>query len=143
VLVFLASDYCQDIEIKRALERHECGEACIIPILLRPVNWSDSTLGKLQALPTNAKPVTTWSNRDQANTSIVKGIKEIELNLRDRQGKHLRPEHEKNHQSATSQSDQCQDDSTVTNEIGLPFLPQLYIERDSVEHKCYKAIETP
>jgi hypothetical protein len=140
---FLASDYCQDIEIKRALERHECGEACIIPILLRPVNWSDSTLGKLQALPTNAKPVTTWSNRDQANTSIVKGIKEIALNLRDRQGKHLRPEHEKNHQSATSQSDQCQDDSTVTNEIGLPFLPQLYIERDSVEHKCYKAIETP
>ena len=139
---FLASDYCQDIEIKWALERHDRGEACIIPIILRPVNWSDSPLGKLQALPINAKPVTTWSNRDQANTSIVQGIKEIALNLRNRQGNQLRSEHENNHQSATRQSNQCQNDSTVTNEIGLSFLPQLYIERDSIEHKCYKTIET-
>src|SRR5690349_18899783 len=37
---FLASDYCYGIELRRALERHEAGEAQVIPILLRPVaDW--------------------------------------------------------------------------------------------------------
>jgi hypothetical protein len=138
---FLASDYCQDIEIKRALERHNCAEACIIPIILRPVNWSDSPLGKLQALPINAKPVTTWSNRDQAYTSIVQGIKEIVLNLRNRQENQLRSEHEINHQSVTRQTNQRKNNSIDNNEIGLSFLPQLYIKRDSIERRCFKEIE--
>jgi hypothetical protein len=33
---FLASDYCYDIEMKRAMERHELREACVVPIILRP-----------------------------------------------------------------------------------------------------------
>ena len=36
---FFASDYCYGIEMKRALERHQAGEARVIPILLRPVDW--------------------------------------------------------------------------------------------------------
>ncbi len=28
---FLASDYCYDVEIKRAVERHENGDAVVIP----------------------------------------------------------------------------------------------------------------
>ena len=36
---FLASDYCYDIETKRALDRHDKVEATVIPILLRPVDW--------------------------------------------------------------------------------------------------------
>jgi hypothetical protein len=140
---FLASDYCQDIEIKRGLERHNCAEACIIPIILRPVNWNDSPLGKLQALPINAKPVTTWNNRDQAYTSIVQGIKEIVLNLRNRQENQLRSEHEINHQSVTRQTNQRQNNSIDNNEIGLSFLPKLYIERDLIERRCFKEIEKP
>src|SRR5436305_14218404 len=34
---FLASDYCYEIEMQRALERHKLGEARVIPIILRPV----------------------------------------------------------------------------------------------------------
>ena len=56
---FIASDYCWNIEVKRAMERHEAGEPCVIPIILRPVNWSSAPFGKLQALPQNAKPVAT------------------------------------------------------------------------------------
>jgi hypothetical protein len=33
---FIASDYCDGIEMKRALDRHEAGDACVIPIILRP-----------------------------------------------------------------------------------------------------------
>src|SRR4029450_9084620 len=35
---FLASDYCYDKEMQRALARHEAGEARVIPIMLRSVD---------------------------------------------------------------------------------------------------------
>src|SRR5690242_12654153 len=34
---FLASDYCYDIEMRHALEKHDAGTARVIPILVRPV----------------------------------------------------------------------------------------------------------
>ena len=55
------------IEMQRALERHRAGEACIIPILLRPVDWQGTPFAAdLQWLPREAKPVTSWGNRDDA-----------------------------------------------------------------------------
>ena len=59
---FLASDYCYDIEMRRAMERHESGEARVIPIILRPAIWKGAPFEKLQALPKDAKPVTSWGN---------------------------------------------------------------------------------
>jgi hypothetical protein len=59
----------------RALERHKANEASVIPILLRPVDWHDAPFAYLQALPTNAKPVTIWSNRDEAWASVATGIR--------------------------------------------------------------------
>src|ERR1700738_3146302 len=60
---FLASEYCYSIEMKRALERHDAGEARVIPVLLQPVDWQGAPFKKLQVLPKNAKPVTRWKNR--------------------------------------------------------------------------------
>ena len=56
---FMASKYCYGIEVKRAIERHEQGDALVIPIILRPVHWQGAPFGKLQALPTDAIPVTS------------------------------------------------------------------------------------
>src|SRR5262249_17076867 len=53
---FLDSDYCYDVELKRAMERHEKGEARVIPVILRHCDWSSAAFAKLQALPKNAKP---------------------------------------------------------------------------------------
>jgi hypothetical protein len=73
---FLASDYCYDVEMKRALERHDQGEARVIPVILRPVDWKGAPFGKLQALPTDAKPVNSWNNRDEAFTDVARGIRQ-------------------------------------------------------------------
>src|SRR5712692_8708249 len=62
---FLASDYCYDVEMRRALERHDRGEACVIPIILRPCDWRTSPFARLQCLPHNGKAVTTWQNPDE------------------------------------------------------------------------------
>ncbi len=74
---FLASDYCYDVEMRRALERHEAGAARVIPVILRPVDWKDCPFGKLQALPTNADPVSTWRIRDKAFLDIAKGVRSV------------------------------------------------------------------
>ena len=43
---FIASDYCWDVEMKRAMERHDEGEARVIPVILRPVDgWQPPRSG--------------------------------------------------------------------------------------------------
>ncbi|WP_421085511.1 TIR domain-containing protein [Priestia sp. MF3] len=80
---FLASDYCYDIEMKRALERHDSGEAKVIPIILRSCDWSGAPFSKLQALPTEAKPIDLWVNSDEAFTLVSKGIGKTIANMRE------------------------------------------------------------
>jgi len=73
---FMASDYCHDIEMKRAMERHDAGTARVIPVILRSVDWRNSPFARLQVLPKDGKPVTLWSDRDEAFTDVAKGIRQ-------------------------------------------------------------------
>src|SRR5262245_57626630 len=73
---FLASDYCYDLEMARAMERHAEGTARVIPIILRKCDWSEAPFGNLLALPKNATPVKSWADQDEAFTDIVTGIKQ-------------------------------------------------------------------
>ena len=74
---FIHSDYSYGIEMKRALEKHKAEEARAIPIILRPVDWEDAPFSSLLALPTDAKPITTWALRDEAFLDIAKGIRKV------------------------------------------------------------------
>ncbi len=71
---FLSSDYCVNIEAETALSMHNSGEAQLIPIVIRAVEWSDSPLSKLQGLPKDAKPVAS-PNNDEAWVDVIQGIK--------------------------------------------------------------------
>lgn len=71
---FMNSDYCYSTEMGRAIERHEQGNARVIPILLRPAFWRNAPFAKLQVLPTNATPVTSWPDRDAAFHDITEQI---------------------------------------------------------------------
>ncbi len=48
---FLASDYCYETEMSRALERHDAGVARVIPIIVEPCDWQSSPLKKLKDMP--------------------------------------------------------------------------------------------
>ncbi len=63
------------IEMQCALERHDKGSACIIPIMLRPVDLQGVPLAHLQWLPRDAKPITMWSNQDEAFLNVVQDIR--------------------------------------------------------------------
>lgn len=72
---FLNSDYCYLREMNCALKRHKNGQARVIPIILRPVDWSRTPIGKLLALPRDGKPVTSWSKRDEALLDVATGVR--------------------------------------------------------------------
>ncbi|AZO31406.1 macro domain-containing protein [Mesorhizobium sp. M1B.F.Ca.ET.045.04.1.1] len=72
---FIQSKYCYDIEMKRALERHDHREALVIPVILRAVALKGTPFSKLQALPRDAKPVVTWTDRDSAFVDITDGLR--------------------------------------------------------------------
>jgi hypothetical protein len=74
---FLASNYCYDIEMKRAIERHKKQEAIVVPIIIRFCDWSNTPFSLIQGLPLDAKPVRDWPDPDQAFLNVVEGIKTL------------------------------------------------------------------
>lgn len=74
---FMASDYCWSKEMQWSIARHSTGEARVIPIILKPTDWKTTPLGALQALPKDAKPITTWTNRDEALEDVVNGLRSV------------------------------------------------------------------
>jgi|GEM_PF-996500 len=78
---FLASDYINDVEVKKAFERYEKGEVIIIPVIIRPTQFVDFELSKFQALPKDAKPISLWDDRDSAWLYVATGLKRVILSL--------------------------------------------------------------
>jgi chaperonin GroEL len=79
---FVASTYCYEIEAKRAIERHDAGQATLVPVLLRPVNLKPLPLNRFQGLPRPFRAVTEWGNRDSAFENISEGIMDLAYKLR-------------------------------------------------------------
>src|ERR1051326_8586803 len=63
--------------MQRAFERHETGEARIIPIILRPCDWRQAPFEHLQCLPRDGRAVTEWPNLDAAFCNVVEDIREV------------------------------------------------------------------
>lgn len=72
---FLNSDYCYRKEMKEALRRHSTGEARVVPVILRPVDWETAPFSMLQAVPTDGRPITRWANRDEGYLDATRGIR--------------------------------------------------------------------
>ena len=80
---FINSGYCYDIELKRAMERHDAGTAKVVPVIGRQCLWHHAPFGKIQALPKDAKAVSTWPDRDNALTTVAESIYKIAEHLLD------------------------------------------------------------
>ncbi|HEY6541655.1 MAG TPA: toll/interleukin-1 receptor domain-containing protein [Ktedonobacteraceae bacterium] len=74
---FLDSDYCYNVQMQQAIQRHERKEARVLPVILRPVNWDVVPIDKLLPLPDGAKPISTWRNRDEGFKNVADGIQKV------------------------------------------------------------------
>lgn len=72
---FIASEYCYETEMTRALERHDAGEAVVIPVILRACEWHYAPFGKLMATPRDGKPVKQWPDVDEAFLQVAQAIR--------------------------------------------------------------------
>ncbi len=74
---FLASRYCYQIEMARALERHDAKEARVIPVILHPCDWKTAPFSKLQAVPRDGAPVSKYPNQHDAFLEISQAIRSV------------------------------------------------------------------
>ncbi len=71
---YFASEECSK-ELDLALERHWSCNAIVVPIILRPADWS--ALAMLQALPRDGAPITTSLFPDQGYMEVAQGIRKL------------------------------------------------------------------
>ncbi|MFI5355681.1 MAG: right-handed parallel beta-helix repeat-containing protein, partial [Desulfobaccales bacterium] len=86
---FLASEYAYTVELRRALERRQAGEAEVVPVIIRPCPWGLTFAQHLQALPTGPTgllPVKKWDDPDEAWTDVVQGLWRVVDELRSKAG---------------------------------------------------------
>ena len=74
---FIATDYIWDNEIPLAEEQRKKGKAQVIPIILRPCQWTKLDFAKQQALPSKGVPINTFTNKDAAWLEVANGIEAV------------------------------------------------------------------
>ena len=74
---FLASEYCNEEELKPAMKRHHVGDAHVIPVILNQCLWRIAPFGKLQALPRQGKAITGWNPRSAGYANVAEGIEKV------------------------------------------------------------------
>lgn len=72
---FINSNYIWNVELAKAIDKHNKGEAIVIPIFCKPCDFKDTPFQSIQGYPKDAKFITTYANRDLAYAEVVKGIR--------------------------------------------------------------------
>lgn len=87
---FLASDYCYDVEMSKAILRHERDEAVVIPVILRPSDWHDTPFGRLNAVPRDGRPVSRAIDIDEALLQVAHAVREAAQRVARKKGPSVR-----------------------------------------------------
>lgn len=74
---FLHSNYCYEIEMTTALQRHSTGSMRVVPIIVEPCDWLSTPLRKIKAVPQDGKSVAEWPNQNNAFLDVVRELRRI------------------------------------------------------------------
>lgn len=72
---FITSEYCYNIELKKAIELYKQRKAIVVPIGLRVTDIVGHPFTQFQMLPVNPLFVESWANTNEAFVSIVQGLR--------------------------------------------------------------------
>jgi hypothetical protein len=67
---YLASEYC-GLESAMAMERLKAKQTTVVPIIVRECEWQQTPFAKLQVVPRNGKPVSTWTDENACWSHVV------------------------------------------------------------------------
>ncbi len=149
---FLASDFITNFELPTLLQRQEEESLRLVPIIIRPCDWSSLNLGTMQALPKDGKAVITHplenGERDEVWTAIAKQIRQwseaIDSEMRT-SSVMIQPRPllgTCNSQSLKNLSDQLRESNKmrIRAHVGDKYLKDLYVNR-SVENELHKFVD--
>jgi hypothetical protein len=74
---FISSDYCYNVEIQLAIDKHERIESCVIPVILRSCHWKEPPLDKLQPLPNEGKPIVNGKDPNKGFKKVVDALAKV------------------------------------------------------------------
>ncbi|MVM36139.1 TIR domain-containing protein [Spirosoma sp. HMF4905] len=74
---FNASEYIWHNELLQAIKRHDNKQTKVIPIFCKPCDFIGLPYAKLQGLPKNARPISTFTNIDEPLAEIAVAIRKI------------------------------------------------------------------
>jgi len=72
---FFNSEYIEKEELKKALGRHQKGEATVVPVIVKPCLWdAHPEIAALQVLPQDGRPISSWVEEDEAWEYVARGV---------------------------------------------------------------------
>lgn len=74
---FLASNYCYETEMTKAMQQDASGTTRIVPIIVEPCDWKSTPLRQYKALPRDGKPISEWHNANTGFLDIVNELRRI------------------------------------------------------------------
>lgn len=74
---YIASQYCYEKEFGAALKLQEEGKMTIVPIIVEPCDWKSTPMKDIKALPEDGKPVSEWTNSNNAFAKIAVEIRKL------------------------------------------------------------------
>lgn len=75
---YISSDFCYNIEMKRAFERYKNGECLIVPILLKHTALTKNMpFYSLKTLPTDRKPLTSFKPQDKGCVDVTGSLMDL------------------------------------------------------------------
>ncbi|MDQ1142427.1 toll/interleukin-1 receptor domain-containing protein [Pedobacter agri] len=77
---YIASHYCYEKEFTTALKLQEEGRITVIPIIVESCDWKSTPMGAIKALPDDGKPVSEWTNPNNAFAKVAQEIRKL-LNI--------------------------------------------------------------
>lgn len=74
---FLGSTYINQVEIDRALQRHEEHRTCLLPIIAKECDWQHQNWAKIGVWPTRDSKVLPLADRENTNAALTEISKDI------------------------------------------------------------------
>jgi len=74
---YIASNYCFERELERALEKEKAGELTVVPVIFEPCEWLQTPLADFKALPRDGKPVSEFTNQNLALLEVATELRKL------------------------------------------------------------------
>ncbi len=68
--------------VKPSLERRKAGKVEVLPVLLRPVDWQNLALDRLQPSPRGCDAISLWENKDEACKKVTRDLRGLVERIR-------------------------------------------------------------